>query len=99
MDYPYQLDDFSAVYCQKKLEPNKKRVLDTSIEKLTIELDINIQKSTIPTLNKPLISTSKRSKYNSICKRCQIYSFNTCDCVIRSLENVHIDGKQRKITL
>lgn len=109
MDNPYELDGFSQVYCPVELEQYKKRSfepideLDADIENLKIKPDINLPKLRVEKRNQSITnnvvaSNSKKSKHNNFCKRCRVYSFDRCECVVHLFENVYISGKRKKTT-
>jgi hypothetical protein len=49
--------------------------------------------------NKESEGISKKIKVNLQCKRCNIYGFDTCECIIRSLDCIYISGKRRKFIM
>ena len=51
------------------------------------------------TSNKQGEGISKKIKVNLQCKRCNIYGFDTCECIIRSLDCIYISGKRRKFIM
>ena len=113
MDYPYQLDDLNNIYnildANKTLDTNNTkntfnvnmRSLETSIENICLKRNISDDTLNKKNENKQadiLIKKSKKSRTIINCKRCNIYSFDKCECIIKSLDLIYISGKRRKIT-
>jgi hypothetical protein len=113
MDYPYELDGYRLDYCPVEIEQTKKRSVDTlidldvDIKNLKIKLDIispklrvekRNQSNTNTNTNTNIVPNSKKPKYNNLCKRCRIHSFDKCECVVQLFEDVYISGKRKKIT-
>ena len=108
MNYPYELDGFCGVYISETLEQISKPSLETNIQNLTINKVIlkNLQeKEIIPRIKKrenpykQAENFKKKIKLNSTCKRCNVYSFDKCECMLKSFQDIYISGKRRKITL
>ena len=76
---------------------NLKRVRSETLINDDIDKCRNIKKR--ENSNKQSECISKKIKVNIKCKRCNIYGFDNCDCIINSLDTNYITGKRSKFMM